>query len=378
MPRAIALLITILVSTACGGSLPDGHETHALDGPSQSIESSASPRELVPRLVASQLLDAEALHIGQLDHVLLRDTMLIGVDVRECAVVVVSRRARRQGRRFGRCGGGPGELREISGVAIQREQVVVLDNDGRRIQRFALDGAHIDALSTKNLMRAGGGIWQVSTLDDDHLLVVVDYTPLQYASRLSAGGPNAYLRVLDVRTGEVVDSALVPGEAIVARNNNESTNVSTCVDAREASGALRIATANLQYPELIAMAWDTARRRLRFEGPRWLVPELLTKAWASSEEPAPMPDLVRLACMSTGVLLLQVRFNPDLDAEASGSRQVRPMLWRDARIEVGPWESEGLWSSFGRLFSAAGDSLLFIKHDSLHGPEIRTVVLARD
>ena len=377
MTRATPLLFIVIIATACGDNLPDGHEKHAVDGPVRSIEASTVPLELVPRLVASQPLDAEQFGIGQLDHVLLLDTMLIGVDVRECAIVVLSRRALGRGRRFGRCGEGPAELRGISGVAMQHEEVVVIDRDGLRVQRFALDGALLEARRTTKLKPAGEGIWQVSRLSDGHLLAVAEYTPRQRRPPSVSWPASAYLRVLDVRTGEVVDSALLPGAAIAMRNNNESTYISTCVGAREVSRTVPIAAANLQYPEVIAMEWDTSDRRLRLKGPRWHAPELLTTAWTSSEEPAPMPDLVRLACMSMGVLLLQVRFNPDVDWDAVGSRQVRPVLWRGGRLEIGSWESEGLWSSFGRMVGASGDTLLFVSNDGLHGPEIRMVVLTR-
>ncbi len=370
---------TLSLQVACSGPLPDGHERFAIADTMSLQVTRLAERSLYPQVVQTWSLDADVLDIGRLDALAADDQKLVGLDFAECAVVVVPRSGTAQASRFGRCGGGPDEFRGMVGVAVVESALVVVDQQGGRLRTFTVDGRVSGVLKLEALKSSREDVWEVHPLTADALLMVMDFTPDMPLRKRTSQHASPYLRVVDLHTGELRDSALLPGSGVADQVDNSATYVSACVVADRESGKLTLRIANLQYPEIVHLSWNTGNGRFEPPGKREVIPELLLSRWQNEETVPPMPDLTRTACGESGTLMMQASITraegaPSSNGGAKWKTTVRPVLQRDGRMTLGPWESNGAWSQLGRLFGSQEDHFIFVNNEHSRGPVITAVI----
>ena len=381
--KASHLLVAATLSSqvACSGPLPDGHERFAIADTMSLRVTRVAERSLYPQVVQTWSLDADALDIGRLDALVADEQRFVGLDFAECAVVVVPRSGTALPSRFGRCGGGPEEFRGMVGVAIVESAPVVVDQQGERLRTFTVDGRVSSVLELKAVKSSREDVWEVHPLTADALLMVMDFTPDVPLRKRTSQRVRPYLRVVDLHTGELRDSALLPGAGVADHVDNSATYVSACVVADRQSGNLTLRVANLQYPEIVQLSWNVGNGRFEPPGNREVIPELLLSPWQDEETAPPMPDLTRTACGDSGTLMIQASFTraegaPSSNGGAGWTTTMRAVLQRNGRMTLGPWESEGTWSQLGRLFGSQEDHFIFVNNEHSRGPVITTVTAA--
>lgn len=156
-------------------------------------------------------------HIGTLDGplaftgigaVAAHDTLLAITDVRECQIIIYNTLRDRFVERVGRCGGGPGEFRNISAVTWLGDSLLVADQVTRSLQLLAPDGRQIRVLRP-DLGRFAAAILSLDVANDSTVIAGLGLLPAAHTRDAPPELAHAFAVTLDVRTGAVRDRFLL-------------------------------------------------------------------------------------------------------------------------------------------------------------------------
>lgn len=186
-----ALVVPALAAAQTGGSLVRGATIGAADGP---------------------------LAMGAVSALAARSDLIAIADVQACEIVLYDLQRARLERRIGGCGSGPGEFRQIMGIAWWGDSLFVAQRPGNEISVVRRDGIEVRRIRPQ-LDRWAVAVHAVAVMDDTTLLLSIGRVPSVAVRDVEDSRVHSFLALVNSVTGEVRRYFLQDTEEVSLRNN---------------------------------------------------------------------------------------------------------------------------------------------------------------
>jgi hypothetical protein len=287
---------------------------------------------------------------------------------RACEIVVFSRRDHRERFRFGQCGEGPGDFREVGAMAFHGDPLVVSER-GPRVQYLTPAGSviHTILLDSAALPNSYRGMRQLAIWRDSMLVATTLQSPNRLERPFDRGKP--YVRVIPGSGRGMRFGAIVDGRGPDERYFGIVRDAAACVvPSGTPQGTATVVAMHRWNAQLVALELDSLARRR----PAVRLNRVLTSVPIRATESKDVPNMmfappIDIACAGELALGSSRWFNlPDSSGTLASDAYLIAVHPATGRHGVRHITARDRTEALGGLLAGHGD-VFFVGHNTRYG-----------
>lgn len=194
-------------------------------------------------------------YLGRIAGVAANSRVVVVADAFSCNLVVFSRETQAPLHRFGRCGNGPGEFKDLSSLQLRGDSIVVSDLRGTRTRIVSLTGDELRRFELDTLaVPTGFGVRQTILVSDS--LAVFNTVVGRRDPSLRPGdepeGGSAHVHLVSLRSSRPTVHALYEGDE-VGRLKSSLVSPALCVTPGSSIVPAHVVALNAWIPQVVTM-----------------------------------------------------------------------------------------------------------------------------